>query len=620
MTQLPPGVEIRGRECKHAIYVVAQDNSPNDLLVVKEYEHRSDGTRVPYLRQIVNYKRPFWVTKENFRKHTDKKEWEVQERLMKYESTQINLIKSIGRALGRAPTQTSLRMLARSPYLYGCDVTTPVLAKHHYMEKWPTCVSDNSVAVLDTETDMVHGHEEIIMVSLTMKSRAKIVIVNEFFEGSGIYDPAAAIQAGFEKYLGEYKEKRNIVLEVEFAKNAGEAVAKIIQTAHVWQPDIMAIWNMNFDVPKMVSMLEKYGYDPAEVFSDPSVRRPFRFFKYIEGPEQKVTASGKSMALAPAERWHQVIAPASFYILDAMCVYYKLRIAKGKEPSYALDAILSKHLGIRKLKFEEANGYYGGAWHQFMQKNYKVEYCIYNLFDCISMELLDEKTTDLKYQCSSLCGHSEYHRFGSQPRRTCDDLHFVCLEEGKVIATTSDKMEDDNDQYVVGLTDWIVTLPSYLVSDDGLKVIEELPDVPTLIYAQVADLDVEGTYPNIEIIANISKETTSRELSRIQGIDEVTQRSIGINLSGGHVNAVEISCALFKAPTMDMLLADFKEKHMPNSRARPAMTAALEAEQRPTGLGVEDLETTFAAVEQAVTQIGIPAPVPVEFVETDFPF
>lgn len=37
----------------------------------------------------------------------------------------------------------------------------------------------------------------------------------------------------------------------------------------------------------------------------------------------------------------------------------------------------------------------------------------------------------------------------SQPRRTADDLHFLCQEDGLIIATTSDKMEDELDKYVV---------------------------------------------------------------------------------------------------------------------------------------------------------------------------
>lgn len=70
-------------------------------------------------------------------------------------------------------------------------------------------------------------------------------------------------------------------------------------------------------------------------------------------------------------------------------------------------------------------------------------------------------------------------------------------------------------------------------------------------------LDVEGTYPNVEIICNISKQTTACEIIKIEGVDERIQRSIGINLTGGHVNAVEICTRVYKAPTFDTLLSDY---------------------------------------------------------------
>lgn len=570
MTETAPVPTSSAHECKFALYFEAQDGSRNDLLLIKEYEHKPDGTQVAHLRKKYNFKRPFWVTREAFRKHKDKKEWEKIERLQKYESTQIDLVPSIARALGRAPTQTTLRMMSRSPYLYGCDVTTPVLAKRHYMDKWPGAISDNRVAMLDSETDMlkprgVPGHQEIIMLSLTMKDRCKIVIVEDYLEG--VYDAEAQIQKAMVKYLGDPNSemgdiltKRGINLEVEFAKNAGDCVHRILKTAHAWQPDIIGIWNIDFDMTKMIAALEKYGYDPKEEFSDPSIPAPFKQFKYMQGNAQKVTASGKFMALHWAERWHVVHCPASFYFLDAACVYLKLRIAKGKEASYALDYILQKHLGIRKLKFSEADHVGGGGnWHKFMQQYYKIEYCIYNLFDCISMEMLDDKTTDLKRMVTSMCGHSEFHRFPSQPRRTCDDLHFFAQKNGMVAATTSDKMMDELDELVVDLKDWIVTLPAYMVADEGLKAIEELPDVSTTIFAHVADLDVEGTYPNEEIILNISKETTAAELSKIQGISTQVQRAIGINLSGGNVNAVEICMQAYNAPSFDELLEAFQK-------------------------------------------------------------
>lgn len=578
------GKAVRGHECKHALYFTANDGSPNDCLVVKEWIHYEDGTKAPHIRFVRNYERPFWVTRPDLRKHNDKKEWEYKSRLQEFKSTQIKLIGAVGRALGRPGMTGNLRMVARSPYVYGFDVTTPVLIKHNYMQKWPDLANElNAVAVLDIETDMTlptnhPDHGKMIMGSVTMKDKARIIIVESYLKG--IHNPEEKLQAKFTELLGEYQEKRGIKLEIEIAKTPGEAAYRLIQCAHEWKPDILTIWNMDFDVPKICKVLEEEGYDLAEVWSDPATPKQFKSFKYIQGAAQKVTQSGKVLPLHPAERWHVVETPASFYVLDAMCVYLKIRIAAGKEASYSLDYILNKHLGIRKLKFEEANHLIGGKWHTFMQTNFKLEYCVYNLFDCISTELLDETTTDLCRMVSLLCGHSEYHRFPSQPRRTCDDLHFFCLERNLVAATTSDKMKDELDDHVVSINDWIVTLPSYLVTDDGIQAIKELPNVRTLMRAHVADLDVEGTYPNVEIIANISKETTARELSKIEGIDEQVQRAVGINLSGGFVNAVEICVSLYKAPTMDELLAAFKEKHMPNSRARPEMTAALMAERR----------------------------------------
>jgi len=573
-------------ECKHALYFTAQDGSNNDLLLLKENVYPMDG-REPYsrLRQIYNQKRPYWITKEIYQNHKDKKEWEKQERLVMHKATESDLCADIMRKLGRFPSgRMDLRQVAQSPYVYGTDVNSCVLAKHHHLTKWPHRVSNNKVAVVDTETDMIHGHEEIIMASITMKGQARLIVVREFL--NGVRDPEVEIQRQFQYYLGDMTapdpkkkgqtiqvdlvKQRGIKLEIEFVDDAGQAAKRVIETAHEWSPDIMAFWNIDFDMNKMIQALDKRGYNLAHVFSDPEIPEPFKQFEYKQGPSQKVTASGKTMALAPAERWHEVITPAKWYALDAMCVYLKLRIAGGKEPSYSLDAILNKVLGIRKLKFKQCDHLSGPSWHKEMQTKYKVEYCIYNLFDCISVEMLDEKTTDLQSMISLMCAHSEYKRFPSQPRRTCDDLHFLALDNNLVCASTSNKMVDDNDQHVIDITDWIVTLPSHLVEENGLCLFEDLPDVRSYVRAHVADLDVEGTYPNVEILMNISKQTTAQELCYIQGVHEIYRRAVGVNLSGGFVNAVEICQQIYAAPSFNDLLAEFDKQHPSDPSPTPA--------------------------------------------------
>lgn len=492
----PSRDEILGFECKHAIYVEAQDRSKNDLLFVKERIHLKDGTTVPNTRCIENYKRHFWVTRELHRKHKDKKEWDDISKLQRFETTQIDLVKNAARALNKPiPMNGQLRMLARSPYLYGCDISTPALLKRSYMDNFKGEVSDNSVAVSDTETDMLtpnveRGQEKIIMQSITLKDRVFLVILKDFFDGWDLASIPDRLQAAMMKYMGHVVAARNIKLEVKLVDREGDIVHEILKKAHEWKPDFLAFWNMDFDISHMEQALVKDGYDPALEWSDPSVPTKYRYYNYKRGPNQKKTASGKTMPLSPAEQWHTVTAPSSFYVIDAMCVYLKLRIAKGKEQSYALNFILNKELeDIQKMHFHETDHLREADWHIEMQRNYKIEYCIYNIFDCVAVELLDEETTDLSRQISSQCEHSEYNRLPSQPRRTCDDLHFVALEEGKVAATTSDQMIDDLDPFLLGHDNWIVTLRSDLMHDDGLELVEELPGAVTLVRRDVADLD-----------------------------------------------------------------------------------------------------------------------------------
>jgi hypothetical protein len=49
------------------------------------------------------------------------------------------------------------------------------------------------------------------------------------------------------------------------------------------------------------------------------------------------------------------------------------------------------------------------------------------------------------------------------------------------------------------------------------------------------------------------------EVVEIQGVDELTLRSIGVNLTGGHVNAVEICNRMYKMPSFDRLLGAYKQ-------------------------------------------------------------
>jgi hypothetical protein len=73
-------------------------------------------------------------------------------------------------------------------------------------------------------------------------------------------------------------------------------------------------------------------------------------------------------------------------------------------------------------------------------------------------------------------------------------------------------------------------------------------------------LDVSASYPNGGSVFNISKETTHKELCRINGVPENVQRMQGINLSGGATNGVEFCTNMYKLPTFDVVLKAFEQK------------------------------------------------------------
>jgi hypothetical protein len=552
--------DIAGLECKHAVYTRSSQNPRSDMVTVKEIIHTKDGRKLPRLRAFKDYERPFWITTKQHQTYKGKKEWEYEKKLQKYMTKQCTMNQAICAAQGYGNPNTQLKILARNPYLFGCDISTPTLIKALYQQKSDNLFTPNTVAVIDSETDMVKGDgKDPIILTVTFKDKVFITVREDWI--AGIAMPKETILKAMHQHLSKYIEERNITFEILITPSMSDMCVKVIEKCHEWQPDFVTFWNMDFDMTVMLDVLQANGVNLADLFSDPRVEPDYRYFNYRRGPSVKQKADGTIENLASYDRWHVVEHPASFQFIDAMCVYRQIRKAKGKEPSYSLDYTLKKQLNLGKLYFDtgESEAKEGSVeWHVEMQLNFKIPYVVYNVFDCIGVELLDEKTRDLQTQVSVLSGYSEYGVFHSNPKRTSDKLHFFCLNIGKVAGTVSDTMSDENDPFLLGPEEWIVTLPTHLVENNGLPLLEELPEVRSSVRKYVSDADITSTYPNGEIIMNLSKETTMMELGRIQGITGSRQRLIGINLTGGPANAIEILHEVVKAPTPVEMLELYK--------------------------------------------------------------
>lgn len=445
--------DIEAIECRFATYTQStEEGDYSDYHLIKEIVHHKDGTSTPNLRGITNYKRDFWITKKGMQNHTDKKEWELIENVNAFKSTQSELTRSVAKALGTPWFKGNLKKLQASPFIYGTDISSTAIIKQSYADKWDKR-SKYSVAVFDTETDVLHGTGEIMMATVSYKTRLITVIQKRFLQGQS--NAVERIRKLADVILEKYIKDRNITIEIAVVDKEIDIVKLTMAKAHEWMPDFLAVWNIEFDMDKIIAACERARVNIADILNDPKVPPRYRHFKFKKGPAKKTTASGQVMSIPPAARWHSVTSPASFTWIDAMCTYKHTRIGEPEEPSYSLDAILQLKAKITKLKFEQAKEYTGLMWHQFMQEKYPLEYVVYNMFDCISMEILDEVTKDLSLSLPTFTGCSDFADFKSQPKRTSDKLHYFCLRNNRVVGSVSQEMTNDHDSLTVDLSGWI---------------------------------------------------------------------------------------------------------------------------------------------------------------------
>lgn len=551
--------EISAVECKFVIHVSTKHLNVEDVHVVKERVHYKDGTSKPNLRIIRGFQRPFYVTKKAFRNHTQKKEWEDIDKLNKFSCTQDELRDQVAKALEKQYSRASYQELASSPYLYGADLPSTALLKRMYRENYPDALSPHTVMSLDIETDVsvaddpLDPRSEVTMCVVCGEDELLLTVQRSFM--GKILNPAEHIKQKINKYLAEYV--KNLKVSVVIVDSELDVIKDSFKKVHEKQPDFLDIWNMNFDIPKILSVLNKYDVDPRDVLCDPSIPKKLRECNYLPGKTQKVAASGKTFSIPPASQWHTLKLTASFYVIDGMCTYKQIRLGAQEEPSYRLDAILNKVLGVRKLRFTEADSYSGLAWHKYMQAEYKGEYGAYCAFDGISLLELDKKINDLRLTLPMFAGDSDFSVFNSQSRKNMVKTGAFVEEFGKIIGTVG-RADDRPVSKVLSRRHWIVTLPMYLTTEDaGLQCILEDPDMYTNFRGFASDVDMISSYPTGTEVLNISKSTTIDEIIDIEGVPEYTFRMANINLMSGPVNSLEYCQTMLNLPKHEELLRLF---------------------------------------------------------------
>lgn len=557
-------------------YAKNRFNKRDDMLIVKErVKDTVTGAEHPVLRLVPNLKRPFQVTKPGLRNHTQKKDYESPENLDHYECTQAELPYRLATALKVHHPAPYISDLCNSPYVYTADIESRVLYRYQEMQRG---IRENNgwtpkatMAVLDFEADVVHGTDRITSGAISMGKYAVIAVTKEF--AKGMLNPEQEILEEAHKHLKEHIDKRKIEIKVKLVENDLEVILAMFKFAHALKPDFLSIWNMSYDMGKILEVLERENIDPADVFCDPKIPREYRHFKYkVDGESKKGKADAdpkkKSKNKHISELWHVVDCPASFYIIDNMCLFARLRAIEQKRTSYKLDDILQEMVDLRKLNFKEADHIQEGTleWHRFMSTQHKALYCVYNLFDCISMELLDDVIGDVQVKTLPYAASTPLGRMQSNPTRLANAYYFYMREEGLYPCAAGNQMaEPEFDRQILNRRGWPVALDNRLtVPNIGRKRIADIVSEYTRMFSNVADADIASGYPTSQRVMNASRSTTIAEICRIKGIPEATHRRIAVNLTAAPANAVDICQTVLGMPTLNDLLDDFTRTQSAN--------------------------------------------------------
>jgi hypothetical protein len=568
--------EIVRRETRFAVHLPKTDYR-DDTHYIKEQVFYNDGTQEPRCFFVKGFERPVWVTSKARQDHKDKKEFEYRDRLLERKCTQSDINRVVAGMLGEPHLANQPNELKSSPYIYGYDQTSTSLIKLQSLRKNNFIQSPYSVSSFDIETDM--DTQEVIIATIVFENKAHVNVLTRFVQGFN-KDVQERVDIAVEKYLPD--NAKSLKVRVTLHDNEVDLLKAVFKTANEWGPDFLAIWNVNYDVKVILARLKLHNVNPVDVICDQSVPRSLRFCRYKEGITKKTTASGKHKPINPSLQWHVLTSTSRFYVIDAMCVYRQIRMAKQEEVNYKLDTILTKVLERGKLKFAEADGYQEGKWHTFMQANYPIEYIVYNIWDCLGMLELDAITKDLSQSFPSGAGMTDFAKYNSNPKKIVDALFLFGLERGQVVGTvgkvnkpeeesvvealeTDDIFDGDDDEIGeedekvervedfegLGLKGWIQMLQQNLLMNEGLRVLSDFPNVVTNIRGLTWDVDATAAYPTATMVSNASKRTCVNEVINIEGIPPDVFKEQNLSVCLGGTNMLEYWSTMFGMPAID---------------------------------------------------------------------
>jgi hypothetical protein len=554
----------------HSAYKKNPKRRGEDIVLIKEaIVNNETGERTNNLRTFVNPPRDFYITKEKFRNHKEKKEDEDIRRLKKYTCTQANLVDKIAKALN-SPAK-GLRQLAVSPFLYGADVHVTSVIMDKYRETYgPTKVMPE-IAVMDYEWDIQQNgaagsvsigtfgvcnevHLTIREDKITACGLTKEEYLKRMFKGFDEH-VKPIVEEYYVNGKGKGVPRRDFKLHVDIVRLDIDVIKKLFSYTHHYKPDFLAFWNGISDLTVIEEHCARRITTLASFMCDPSIPREYQQTSVVRGDQGfKLDAKGNRKKVDYFNEWHTLDNLASWQYCDMMHAYATNRDHLPNLPAYAMDYILTKDIGLGKLKLvPEVDTTNMGEWHITMSNKHIVEYSLYATFDVIGPLLLEDKQNELGAQFFPRLNLNPIDTYKKNPRQLAAKMHFEVLKHGRVVGSTGKITANEFNQAIFSGDNWIITLNTHYHDSIGGNALVD-SDAYTLWVANNGDSDLKSSYPMNQRMMNGSRATTVTEMCYVIGMSDDDIRMFGLNLSAGPQNHMLLATESLGLPDLFTML------------------------------------------------------------------
>jgi len=418
-----PPEEIVSKSFMHSCYI---RNKFSSTVFVKEKIKYADGTIKPNVVLYKNPKRSFYVTQKRYRSYKFKPEFEILSRLDKYTCYDYELETKVAEVLGMGRGYFKRAQLFKSPYIFGADINIEALIKMSYLNSYPDEKLPPSVGFLDIETSIDTG--QIILISYMHDDVVHTAILESFlFEDVGNQRVAVKkddLLNHIKTNLASRTKGLTLTFDLEIFDSEIKLIAWTMKHVHASEVDFVSIWNMNFDIPKILGSIERQKYQAIDIFSSPLLPREYRYLRYYEDqrPVDHFTL-----------KWHWLYSTCGSQFIDAMGLFSQCRKTAGYRDKYDLNSVLADEVGQEKLPLTEGS-------HVIMQRHHFKDYIVYNIFDVVGLRLLEDKNKDV-LTMTVLCGPTPVNKFNAQTHRSTNSMYHNLIGKGQVLSSYS--FEDD---------------------------------------------------------------------------------------------------------------------------------------------------------------------------------